>query len=122
VATQFLILDRDPLYTREFRRLLRDSGVRPLLLPTKSPYLNAYAERFVLSVKSECLDHLVLLSDEQLRRALTEYVAHYHVERHDQGLGGALPQPSKFETRVDDPVVCRERLGGLLKSYQREAA
>ncbi len=119
---RFLILDRDPLYTREFRRLLKGSGVKPLLLPAKSPNLNAHSERFVLSIKSECLNHLVLLSEAQLRRAVSEYVEHYHGERHHQGLGGALPEPGEVETPTDGPVACRERLGGLLKSYHREAA
>ena len=80
------------------------------------------AERFVLSIKSECLNHLVLLSEEQLRRAVTEYVEHYHLERHHQGLDGALPEPGESQPESDGPVVCNERLGGLLKSYHREAA
>ena len=61
-----LILDRDPLYSAAFRRLLRDSGVKPLLLPARSPNLNAFAERFVLSVKSECLDRIVPLGEAHL--------------------------------------------------------
>jgi hypothetical protein len=64
---QHLILDRDPLYSAAFRRLLRDSGVKPLLLPARSPNLNAFADRFVLSVKSECLDRIVPLGEAHLR-------------------------------------------------------
>ena len=93
-----------------------------MLWPASSPNLNACAERFVLSIKSECLNHLVLLSEEQLRRAVTEYVEHYHLERHHQGLGGALPEPGVPQPHGRGPVVCLERLGGLLKSYHREAA
>jgi transposase InsO family protein len=73
---RYLILDRDPLYTREFRQMLRGAGVKPLLLPARSPNLNAYAERFVLSIKSECLDRIVPLGEGHLRRAIGEYLAH----------------------------------------------
>ena len=81
----YLILDRDPLYSTAFRRLLRDSGVKPLLLPARSPNLNAFAERFVLSVKSECLDRIVPLGEAHLRAAVRAFVAHYHEERPHQG-------------------------------------
>jgi putative transposase len=78
---RYLILDRGPLYTKEFRAMLREAGVRPLLLPARSPNLNAYAERFVLSIRSECLDRIVPLGEGHLRRAVGEYLAHYHGER-----------------------------------------
>ena len=73
-----LILDRDPLYTTAFRRMLRDSGVKPLLLPARSPNPNAYAERFVLSARSECLERIVPLGEKHLRAAVREFVDHYH--------------------------------------------
>ena len=116
-----LILDRDPLYTTAFRRMLRDSGVKPLLLPAWSPNLNAYAERFVLSAKSECLARVVLLGEEHLRAAVREFVDHYHEERPHQGRGNVLiaPQAKVIGT---GPLQCRERLGGVLKFYYREAA
>ena len=81
-----LILDRDPLYSAAFRRLLRDSGVKPLLLPARSPNLNAFVERFVLSVKSECLDRIVPLGEAHLRAAVRAFVAHYHEEPPHQGV------------------------------------
>ena len=77
----WVILDRDPLYTTAFRRLLPDSGVKPLVLPAWSPNLNAFAERFVESAKSECLDRLVLLGEGHLPAAVREFVQHYHEER-----------------------------------------
>ena len=80
-GVQYLILDRDPLYSTAFRRLLRDNGVQPLLLPARSPNLNAFAERFVLSVKSECLDRIVPLGEAHLRAAVRAFVGHYHQER-----------------------------------------
>jgi transposase InsO family protein len=88
-----LILDRDPLYTTAFRCMLRDSGVKPRLLPARSPNLNAYAERFVLSAKSECLERIVPLGEGHLRAAVREFVDHYHEERPHQGLGNELIAP-----------------------------
>jgi transposase InsO family protein len=117
-----LILDRDPLYTAAFRRLLKNSGVNVVRLPARSPNLNAFAERFVLSIKSECLDRMVILGERHLRRAISEYVRHYHAERNHQGLGGRLPVPEGAVGKAQGRVVCRERLGGTLKYYYREAA
>ena len=89
LGKRYLIHDRDPLFTEAVRGLLRDSGVKPLRLPANSPNLNAYAERFVLSIRGECLDRFVPLSERHLRTAVTEYVVHYH----NQGLGNELLTP-----------------------------
>jgi putative transposase len=121
-GVRYLILDRDPLYTEAFRKMLKDSGTEALKLPARSPNLNSYAERFVLSAKSECLDRIVPLSEHHLRRAMTEFVRHYHGERHHQGLGGNLIIANDNTERPDDDVQCRERLGGMLKFYVRDAA
>ena len=91
-------------------------------LPPRSPNLNAYAERFVLSVKSECLDHIVPLGERHLRRTITEYAAHYHVERPHQGLGNRVIEPERVPARTGGEVARRQRLGGLLNYYHREAA
>ena len=120
-GVQYLILDRDPLYSAAFRRLLRDSGVKPLLLPARSPNLNAFAERFVLSVKSECLDRIVPLGEAHLRAAVRAFVAHYHEERPHQGLNNERIAPTTTSTGLG-PIQCRERLGGVLKFYYRDAA
>ena len=88
--TRRLVLDRDPLYTEDFRGMLKDSGVSIVRLPARSPNLNACAERFVLSARTECLDRGVPLGERNLRRTLSAFVAHYNGERHHQGLGGAL--------------------------------
>ena len=120
-SAQYIILDRDPLYTTAFRRLLRESGVRPLVLPAWSPNLNAYAERFVESAKSECLDRMVLLGESHLRAAIRAFVCHYHEERPHQGLSNELIA-STTSVIGTGPIRCRERLGGLLKFYDREAA
>ena len=118
---QYVILDRDPLYTHVFRHLLRDSGVTPVLLPARSPNLNAFAERFVLSVKSECLDRIVPLGEAHLRAAVGAFVDHYHQERPHQGLGNEFIAAKTTSTETG-PVRCHERLGGMLKFYYREAA
>jgi transposase InsO family protein len=119
---RYLILDRDPVYTAQFRRLLRDSGVTPLRLPTKSPNLNAHAERFVRSIREDCLNHLVLLGEGHLRTVVREYVAHYHAERNHQGIGNELIEPAALLHATSGKVRRRRRLGGLLSYYEREAA
>ncbi len=84
----------DPLYTRDFRELLDHAGVTSVRSPPRSPNLNSYAERFVLSIKSECLDRMVLIGERHLRRAIQNYVEPYHLERPHQGIGnrGTLPR------------------------------
>tara|TARA_R110002073_G_C9492325_1_gene580918 strand:- start:3142 stop:3732 length:591 start_codon:yes stop_codon:yes gene_type:complete len=116
-----LIMDRDPVFTADVRALLRSGGVEPVRLPARSPNLNAFAERFVLSIKSECLNRLVLLGESHLRLAVREYVAYYNLERPHQGLGGRFIEKPANENWVGQ-IQCKERLGGLLRFYQREAA
>jgi transposase InsO family protein len=116
-----LIHDRDPLFTDAFRDILRAAGVKTVRLPPRSPNLNPHVERFVLSIKSECLDHLILFSEPQVRRACTEYVEHYHGERNHQGLANQLIDNSAIAANNDGHVMCDERLGGLLKFYRRAA-
>ena len=116
-----LILDRDPVYTCAFRRLLRDGGVQPLVLPAHSPNLNAFAERFVLSIRQDCLNHVVLLGERHLRTVVTECVDHYQTERNHQGLANELIA-SSIPANTDGVVRRRQRLGGLLSYYHRGAA
>jgi len=118
----YLIMDRDPLYTAAFREMLRPAGVKVVRLPSRSPNLNAYAERFVLSIKSECLERMVLLGEWHLRKAISEYMKHYHAERNHQGLDNTLIDGISPDTDGIGPVARRERLGGLLGFYYREAA
>ena len=117
---RFLIHDRDPLFTRGFRELLQSAGVTSVRLPPRSPNLNAFAERFVLSIKSECLNRLVILGERHLRRAIAEYVEHYHLERTHQGLHNRLIDG--VPEHGSGTVARRERLGGILSHYYREAA
>jgi putative transposase len=94
-----------------------------LRLPPNSPNLNAFAERWVRSVKQECLSKLILFGEASLRRALTEYIKHYHSERNHQGKGNLLLFPSiKKKKAAVGNMRCRARLGGLLRFYHRAAA
>jgi len=118
----YLIHDRDPLFTRAFRELLKSSGVKTVKLPVRSPDLNAYAERFVRSIKSECLAQIIPLGERHLREAVKEYTEHYHFERNHQGLNNELIEKPSHEPTMGGAVECQERLGGVLKYYYRRAA
>ena len=120
---RYLILDRDPLYTQSFRALLKESGVNIVRLPSRSPNLNSYAERWIRSVRSECLSRVIPLGERHLRNLISEYVAHFHGERNHQGLGNRLIEPLVANTNSGKSVIRRrERLGGVLNYYYRDAA
>ncbi len=117
-----LIHDRDNKFTEAFDQYLRDHGVEPVVLPPRSPNLHAHCERFVRSIKEEALSRMIFLGEGSLRYALNQYLSHYHAERNHQGLDNQLIAP---EPEVGGPrgqVRHRERLGGLLSYYHREAA
>jgi transposase InsO family protein len=118
---RFLIHDRDPRFTVAFRETLAAADVQVVRLPPRSQNLNAYAERFVRTIKESCLDRLILVGEGSLRRAVREFIEHYHLERNHQGLGNQLILPVAAHTR-DVGIVSRDRLGGLLKYYHRPAA
>ncbi len=132
---KYLIHDRDSVFTAEFDRLAREGGeggeggevsMTPLKTPRQSPNFNAYAERFVQTVKQECLDKLILTSPGQLEYVLKEFTAYYHLERPHESLGGRMIMPEQVPRPgaacSSDRIVGSERLGGLLKSYRRAAA
>jgi hypothetical protein len=119
---RYLVHDRDTKYTASFRAIIRSGRVEPLALPARSPNLNAHAERWVRSVKEECLSKIILFGERSLRRALNEYLEHYHAERNHQGKGNVLLFPIAGKTRRQQAVRCRERLGGLLRYYHQDAA
>jgi putative transposase len=122
-AGQYLIHDRDGKYCPAFQRIIDAAGVTRVPLPPRSPNLNAYAERWVRSVKEECLSRLILFGEASLCHALAQYVEHFHHERNHQGKGNVLLFPAVSQNADrQGPIQCRERLGGLLKYYTREAA
>ncbi|HET6406705.1 MAG TPA: integrase core domain-containing protein, partial [Chthoniobacteraceae bacterium] len=115
------IHDRATVFTREFVSILKCAGVESIRLPARSPNLNAFAERFVRTINSECLDHLILVGERSLRRAVEEFCAHYHEERNHQGLENKLIK-ANFGGCDSGELKCRERLGGMLRYYHRQAA
>ena len=121
---RYLLHDRDTKFCRSFRELIESGRVKPLRLPARSTNLNSFAERWVRSVKEECLSKLILFGESSLRRALQQYVVHYHEERNHQGKQNQILFPNQTEARrkKEGAVRCRKRLGGLLKYYEREAA
>ncbi len=123
LPVRFVLHDRDTKFCAPFRDTLRSAGIRPLTLPARSPNLNSFAERWVRSIKSECLSKLILFGEASLRRAITQFVQHYHLERPHQGKDNQLLlPPSAFPgPRHAGRIQCHERLGGLLKFYQRAA-
>src|SRR5215468_9854495 len=119
---RYLIHDRDPLFTDEFLRTLKDAGVESVKLPPRSPNLNAHAERFVRSIKESCLERLILFGESSLRTAVQNFVTHYHRERNHQGLGNRLIFRDAAAFGTAGVVQRRERLGGMLNYYYRAAA
>jgi transposase InsO family protein len=121
-GTRYLILDRDTKYSEAFRSFLVRDGIKIIRLPPRSPNLNAFAERFVRSIKEECLGRMIFFGQASLRHALQNYMAHYHTERNHQGLGNRLLQPVPVPALLNSPIKQRQRLGGMLNYYYREAA
>lgn len=119
---RYLIHDRDPLYTGEFLGLLAAVGIESVKLPPRAPNLNAYAERFVRTIKESCLDQMIFFGEESLRGAIHEFVVHYHQERNHQGLENRLIIPMERPADTTLPIERRQRLGGLLNYYYRKAA
>ena len=118
----YLILDRDTKFSAEFCGLLQREGIEAIRLPPRSPNLNAFAERFVRSIKEECLDRIIPLGRASLRHAIREFMDHYHAERNHQGLDNRLIKPANVAKLADHRVRRRKRLGGMLSYYRREAA
>jgi len=122
LGKRYLLHDRDTKFTQAFDALLQASGVEPMVLPPRSPNLNAHCERFVRSIKEEALAQMILLGERSLYYVLSQYMRHYHAERNHQGLDNRLIAPEGAVGRHTGHVVRRERLGGLLRYYYREAA
>ena len=117
----YVLHDRDAKFCSAFDDVLASERVRSLRLPPRSPNLNAFAERWVRSVKYECLAKLILFGERSLQRALAEFIAHYHSERNHQGKGNVLLFPAPGAPTRRRTVHCRDRLGGLLRYYCRAA-
>ena len=121
---RYLLHDRDTKFCASFDAILESVGIEPVKLPARSPNLNAHCERWIRSVKTEVLSQLILFGERSLRHCLEQYVSHFHAERNHQGKGNVILFPAAGD-RIgarDGQVRCRERLGGLLRFYHREAA
>ncbi len=117
-----LIADRDSSFIPMRHFLNQNTKTEVILLPPKSPNLNAYVERWFRSLKTECLDRMIFFARKSLENAVREHVDHYHAERNHQGLGNELIEPSEVSATCDGRIECCERLGGMLKFYHRRAA
>jgi len=124
VNGKYLIHDRDSKFCKSFLKIIGDAGVETLKLPKRSPNLNAFSERWIRSAKYECLSRLIFFGEESLMKALNEFVEHFHEERNHQGKDNVILFPGKDfnPDKNTAEVKCRNRLGGLLKYYYREAA
>jgi putative transposase len=120
-GTRYLILDRDTKYSEAFRGGLVREGIQVIRLPPRAPNLNAFSERFVRSIKQECLSRMIFFGQASLQRAIGHYMAHYHGERNHQGLENSLLRPLGAVRNFDLAVKRRKRLGGMLSYYHREA-
>lgn len=118
---QFLLLDRDGSFHCAFRTLLANAGIRCVRTPPQSPNCNAHIDRFHRSFKREVADRMIFLGEEHLRSTIDEYLAYYHRERNHQGLAGRIIEPSAEVGSLEGQVRHRERLGGLLNYYYRDA-
>ena len=121
-SKRYLIIDRDAKYTQQFRRLVEEGGTEVIRLPPMSPNLNAHAERFVRSIKDECLNRMIFIGQASLRRAIGEYMAHYHEERNHQGLENRLIRPTSRRAANTALIQRHVRLGGMFNYYYRAAA
>ena len=119
--TQFLIRDRDAKYSGPFDELFRCESVRVLRTPIRSPKADAFAERFVKTVRHECLDHVLVFSERHLERILREYFRHYNRERPHRGLSLQTPEPQLASNHAGGEIVRVQRLGGLIHEYHRIA-
>jgi transposase InsO family protein len=121
-GTTHLIHDRDTKYCAMFRKVLEDVGISMVRLPRCSPNLNAYAERFVRSIKEECLSRMIFINSKQLRWTIDQYLEHYHTERNHQGLSNQIIEPDESVGEIAGQIHCNQRLGGMLRYYHRKAA
>lgn len=123
-GVRFLVRDRDAKFSGHFDAVLRAEGVRVIRTPVRTPRANAFAERFVRTVRRECLDHVLIHGPRHLEQVLGVYVAHYVDERPHRGLGLAVPAGDgvpEVQGTTNAPVERRDVLGGLIHEYRRAA-
>ncbi|MDD3119252.1 MAG: transposase, partial [Victivallales bacterium] len=118
LGKKYLICDRDPLFTKDVEKILKGSGVKMKRIAAGAPSMNCYSEAFVKTLKFECLNKMIFLSERQVRYAVTEFIQHYNEERTHTGLDGQIPFDI-HEQPPDGKIIEFSRLGGMLKTYRR---
>lgn len=121
---KYLVHDRDPLFTKKWKLILSSSGIKSVAIPAQSPNCYPHAERFIKSIRNECLDHFIVFGGAHLRHLVCEYVTHYNAERYHQGLGGNLlvnDVSAANDKHATEVVKSRSRLSGTLNFYHRAA-
>ena len=124
-SAKFLVHDRDPLFTKTWKLLLKSDGITSVSIPAQSPHCNPQAERFIKSIRNECLDHFIVFGEAHLRHLVQQYVAHYNAERFHQAMGGKLltqNDASANDNSTSGRIKTHSRLAGTLNFYQRSAA
>ena len=119
---KYLLIDRDEKFSEAFRVTLEGGGVKPVRLPPRSPNLNSNIERFMRSVKEECLERMIFFGERSLQGAAASFLDHFHTARNHQALDNRLIEPGNEVGRTRGMVECCARLGGLLRYYYRKAA
>ena len=119
---RFLTMHRDAKYSDAFRSALTRERLQIIRRPPRTPSLNAYAERFLRTIKEECLNRMIFLGAGSLRHATGQFVRHYHLERNHQGLRNRIPRPRPIAYKSNSKVRRKTRLGGMLQYYYRMAA
>jgi len=115
-------MDRDAKFSEAFRVTLEQAGVKAVRLPPRSPNLTPHIERFMRSLKDECLHRMIFFGERVVQIAVAGFLAHYPTERNHQGLANRLIEPGEEVGRTEGDVAGRERLGGMLRYYYRQAA
>jgi transposase InsO family protein len=118
---RFLIRDRDTKFTASFDAVLASIGIETIRTPVASPRANAFAERFVRTVRQDCLDHLLVVSRRHLQSVLGEYLLHYNQARPHRGLQFTAPLPRPVPSPTGGKVIRRDVLGGVVHEYERAA-
>ena len=120
-APKYLIRDRDGIYGEYFRKRVAGMGIEEVLTSPQSPFQNPYAERVIGSIRRECLDHLIVLNEDHLRRILRNYFNYYHNSRPHRSLERNSPVPREIEPPSKGKVIAIPQVGGLHHRYRRAA-
>jgi hypothetical protein len=122
LGKKYVLMDRDTKFSDGFCSILKQSGVQTVRLPRRSPNLSPHIERYMRSIKQECLDRMIFFGENSLRKTVGEFQAHYLRERNHQGLGNRLIEKSSDIGGTTGEIESRQRLGGMLRYYYRRAA